>query len=409
LRLTGRNIGKTAVRIAYILNTYPQPSQSFIRREIRALEAAGHDIFRFAMRRAKEPLVDPQDRAEAEKTEYVLAEGGFPLARSMLTRLPQDLPAAGDALKDAWELGGVSEVGRARHLIYLAEAAYIAERAAALGVTHMHAHFGTNAASVALLAHRLGGPPYSFTVHGPEEFDAPRALGLSRKMQRAAFTVAISHYGRAQLCRWVAPEHWDRIAVVRCGIEPDRYAETKPLAKGPRRLVAIGRLVEQKGFHILLDAMTRMDREVSLTLIGDGDMRRALEKSAAQRGLNARVTFAGWQDEAAIVTALEGAHGLVVPSFAEGLPMVIMEAMAAARPVIATYVAGIPELVRDGETGWLVPAGDSEALAKAMDSLAAAPLTRLSKMGVAGRARVLDHHDAAGEAAKLARLIAEAS
>jgi glycosyltransferase involved in cell wall biosynthesis len=393
--------GTRFVKIAYILNTYPQPSQSFIRREIRAIEARGHDLYRIAMRASDMPLVEACDRAEAEKTEYVLEEGPRPLLGALWRRLRRDAGAWGSALRLSWRLGGASEVGRLRHLIYFAEAALVAERAEALGVDHLHAHFGTNAATVALLARHLGGPPYSFTVHGPEEFDAPRALSLGEKIGESAFTVAISHYGRAQLCRWTDPADWERIAVVHCGIEPERFAAPRPVGNGPRRLVCIGRLVEQKGHLVLLEALARAGGETRLTLMGDGPMRPLIEARIAALGLGARVTLTGWVNEARIAAELEACHALVMPSFAEGLPMVVMEAMAAARPVIATYVAGTPELVRDGETGWLVPAGDVAALAEALSALSEAPLTRLRTMGEVGRARVLARHDAGREAEKL--------
>ncbi|MFT6674484.1 MAG: glycosyltransferase involved in cell wall biosynthesis [Sulfitobacter sp.] len=391
------------MKIAYILNTYPQPSHSFIRREINALEAQGHDIFRFAMRPTTETLVDPADKAEAAKTEFVLAQGAAQLIRAVWDVLRVDPTAFKTAFKAAWDLGGVSENGRMRHLIYLGEACYVLQRCQAEGVTHMHAHFGTNAAAVAMLVHLLGGPEYSFTVHGPEEFDAPRALSLTQKMTHAAFTVAISQFGRSQLCRWADADDWDRIKVVHCGIEPEHFADPAPLPKGPRRIVAIGRFVEQKGQLSLIDALAQVTSpDLHLTLLGDGDMRELIEARIKKHGLQDRVSLPGWVDEARVRSELAKAHAIIMPSFAEGLPMVIMEAMASARPVIATYIGGTPELVVNGETGWLVPAGDPTALAAAMDTLAKAALPRLAKMGQAGRLRVLERHDIDTEAAKLA-------
>ena len=143
----------------------------------------------------------------------------------------------------------------------------------------------------------------------------------------------------------------------------------------------------------------------SLTLIGDGDMRGQIEALIRALGLGQKITLTGWVDEARVQAELGVAHALVMPSFAEGLPMVVMEAMAAARPVIATYIAGTPELVQDGQTGWLVPAGDVTALAAAMDRIGAAPLATLTKMGRSGRARVLARHDVDVEARKLAGFI----
>ncbi|NUH66096.1 glycosyltransferase [Sulfitobacter sp. S0837] len=399
------------MRIAYILNTYPQPSHSFIRREIVALEAAGHEVQRFAMRGPEGPLVDVQNQAEQARTEYVLQAGAGRLLAAVLKTLVQNPAGMGRALRQVWQAAKRAESGLPRHLIYLAEACYLRDRLAGSGVTHLHAHFGTNAAMVAMLCHRLGGPRYSFTVHGPEEFDSPRALSLGDKIHHAAFAVAISQFGRSQLYRWAAPEDWPRIRVVHCGIEPAKFPTPPPLPDGPRRLVSIGRLVEQKGQLALVAAMAQLrdsHPELHLTLIGDGEMRQTIEAEIARHNLAERITLTGWVDEARVTAELSAAHGLVMPSFAEGLPMVVMEAMAAGRPVIATYIAGTPELVQHDRHGWLVPAGDVTALATAMAALHDAPLDRLEEMGQANRLRVFERHDAATEALKLARHMQEA-
>ncbi|WP_281967835.1 glycosyltransferase [Roseovarius nanhaiticus] len=411
------------MKIAYILNTYPQPSHSFIRRELQALERQGFAIDRIAMRPAEVELVDAGDRAEAARTHYVLRCGAGALARDLALQAllaPRGFVAA---LKLAWRCGTRGEVGRLRHMIYLAEAAHIARRCARSGARHAHAHFGTNAATVAMLCHAMGGPRYSFTVHGPEEFDAPRALSLPDKITRAAFTVAVSSFGRSQLSRLVPHGIWARISVVHCGIEPDVFAQPAPMPPigpdAPLRLVAIGRFVEQKGQMMLPGALRlALDRlqadgsgagGIHLTLIGDGPLRPALEAGIAEAGLTTHVTLTGWLDEAGVRDQLARAHGLIMPSFAEGLPMVVMEAMAAARPVIATYIAGTPELVEDGRTGWLVPAGDALALAETMVEMAATPADTLDRMGKDARARVLARHDIDTEAAKLALLIGGAA
>lgn len=394
--------------LAYILNTYPQPSQSFIRREIVALEAMGHTVHRIAMRPTTEPLTDPLNKSEADKAEYVLSGGMGGLAKAAFKRLRADPRRFLDVAKTAFRMGRRSDVGVLRHMIYLAEASHIAERCAALGVTHVHAHFGTNPAAVAMLSHLLGGPRYSFTVHGPEEFDTPAALSLRDKIHHAAFSVAISQFGRSQLCRWADHADWARIKVVHCGIEPIRFPAPIPLPVGPRRIVSIGRLVEQKGQLALIDAMAGLAQTgLHLTLIGDGEMRPQIEAAITRHGIGDHVTLTGWVDEARVNAELAAAHALVMPSFAEGLPMVVMEAMATGRPVVATYIAGTPELVIPGLTGWLVPAGDAAALSAALLELNDAQLGTLDRMGRAGRARALVRHDVTSEAAKLAGLFAE--
>ncbi len=398
------------MKLAYVLNTYPQPSHSFIRREVQALERLEFDVTRIAMRRAEAELVDARDREEAARTEYVLDQGGMRLLAGLL---PLAVTSRfWRAARLAWRCGRRSEAGRLRHLIYLAEAARVARRCAEEGVEHIHAHFGTNSAAVAMLTHALGGPRYSFTVHGPEEFDAPRALSLDKKLDRAAFAVGVSQFGRSQLRRWADFETWNRLHVIHCGIEPDAFDAPQPLPEGPLRLVSIGRFVEQKGQMILVEALARLrDRlpDLHLALVGDGEMRTDLERAIAGHGLDDRVTLTGWLDQDGVRAELDAAHALVMPSFAEGLPMVVMEAMAAARPVIATYIAGTPELVQEGRTGWLVPAGDPDALAEAIAQAAETPDEDLAKMGRTGRARVFERHDIDTEAAKLAGLFRSAA
>ena len=402
------------MKIAYLVNTYPRGSQTFIRREILALERLGFDIHRFALRSDRDALIDPADMAEDARTEHILKLGAGPLVLSALGWMARNPRGALRALALALRCGAAGAGGppgtggRLRHLIYLAEAAHLARRCHDLRLPHIHAHFGTNSTTVAMLSSLMGGPGYSFTAHGPEEFDAPRALSLGLKADLARFTIAISSFGRSQLCRWAKAETWPRLHVVHCGIEPWRFADPAPMPPGGPHLVAIGRLTEQKGFGLLIDGMARAVQtlpHLHLTLVGDGALRPQIDADIARRGLGRHVTLAGWLDETRVREALTASQALILPSFAEGLPVVLMEAMASGRPVIATAIAGVPELVT-ADCGWLVPAGDPEALAQAILALAATPLDRLAQMGQAARRRVLSRHDIDAEAEKLTVLLA---
>lgn len=402
------------MKIAYLVNTYPRSSLTFIRREIQALERQGWDIHRFALRSDRAALPDPADMAEDARTEHILELGAGKLILSALGWMAKHPAGAAQAFGMAWRCGARGDEatpgtgGRLRHMIYLAEAAHLARRCHDLRLAHLHAHFGTNSTTVAMLSAMMGGPEYSFTVHGPEEFDAPRALCLGPKADRAAFAVAISSFGRSQLCRWADPATWPRLHVVHCGIEAWRFPDPAPLPAGGPHLVAIGRLSEQKGFALLIEAVAQAVQtlpSLHLTLVGDGELRPQIEAAIAGHGLGRHVTLTGWLTEARVREALGAAQALILPSFAEGLPVVIMEAMASGRPVIATSIAGIPELVR-ADTGWLVPAGDAAALAQAIRDMAATPPDRLTAMGQAARRRVLDRHDINTEAEKLTELFA---
>jgi glycosyltransferase involved in cell wall biosynthesis len=316
------------------------------------------------------------------------------------------------ALALAWRMSRRADRAWPYHLAYLAEACRILPWLREGGAAHLHAHFGTNAAEVAMLARTLGGPPYSFTVHGPEEFDKPLALGLREKGARAAFVVAVSSYGRAQLFRWIDAEHWDRIKVVHCGLEREYFVTTPVPVPAAPRFVCVGRICEQKGQLLLVRAVAKLIARgpaVELVLAGDGEMRRQVEALIAKYRLEARVTVTGWISGDAVREQILAARALVLPSFAEGLPVVLMESMALRRPVISTYVAGIPELVVPGESGWLVPAGDIDALCAALEEAANSPTELLDKMGAAAHERAWRRHMIDDEAQKLARLIESSS
>lgn len=400
------------MRIGYLINTYPRPSHSFIRREIAALENEGLEIHQFAMRGDGGALSDPADLAEHARTERVLEAGAARLLADLAGRGAASPAQFAAALRLARRRARAGEGSLARQLIYLAEGARVAGRARALGLAHVHAHFGTNSARVAAYARLLGGPRFSFTVHGPEEFDNPQALDLGGKLALAEFCVAVSSYGRSQLCRWATPGDWDKIHVVHCGLDLASWAEPQPLPPGPFHMVAVGRFAEQKGFGLLIRAFAlawRRNPALRLSLVGDGELRPQVESLIAAEGMGKAVRLLGWQDEAGVRAAMDAAHALVTPSFAEGLPVVIMEAMACARPVIATYIAGIPELVRPGLEGWLVPAGDAAALAETMLQAAEAAPEALAAMGARARARVTERHDIRKSARRLAALFSRAT
>jgi colanic acid/amylovoran biosynthesis glycosyltransferase len=395
------------VKIAYLVNQYPATSHTFIRREILALEAKGVEVQRFSIRPSRDTLATEVDRRELARTRFVLSVGPLGLLGALAaTAVTRPLRLA-RALRLALRLGWRSDRGLPLHLVYLAEACVLSRWLRASGATHLHAHFGTNPAAVAALCRALGGPPYSFTVHGPEEFDKPEALKLGEKIRDAAFVVAISSFGRSQLYRWSRHQDWARLEVVRCGVdEALLHAEPTPVPAAPR-LVCVARLSEQKGHLLLVEAAARLAADgtpFEVVLVGDGPLRAQVEELIRRHHLEDRVRLAGWMSSEQVRAAIEGSRALLLPSFAEGLPVVVMEALALGRPVITTAIAGIPELVESGVTGWLVPAGSVEALVAAMRAALAASSERLAEMGRAGATRVATNHDASREAEKLCRL-----
>ncbi|MDD2106871.1 glycosyltransferase [Pseudomonas asiatica] len=393
------------MRIAYFINQYPKVSHSFIRREILALERQGVEVQRIALRGWDAELQDAEDSSEQARTRYVLQRG----IKGLLAPAWQVLRAQPrrflQALWLAMRLGLRADRAWPYHLVYLAEACQVLQWLQAGEAKHVHAHFGTNSTEVVMLANVLGGPAYSFTVHGPEEFDKPQFLHMGEKVRRAAFVAAVSSYGRSQLFRWVAHDHWAKVKVVHCGLERS-FHEVAPVGVPTApRLVCVGRLCEQKGQLLLLEAarvLAARSIAFELVLAGDGEMRGQIEALIARHGLQQQVRITGWLSSAQVREEILAARALVLPSFAEGLPVVIMEAMALRRPVLTTYVAGIPELVRPGENGWLFPAGAVDELAAAMADCLAQPAEALQRMGEAARQRVLQRHDIDTEAARLA-------
>lgn len=393
------------MRIAYFINQYPKVSHSFIRREILALERQGIEVQRIALRGWDGELQDNDDIAERSKTRYVLEDGVKGLLKPLLEVLRAQPRRFFSALWLALGMGRRADRSWPYHLIYLAEACRVVQWLQAFGAEHVHAHFGTNSTEVVMLANALGGPHYSFTVHGPEEFDKPQFLHIGEKVRRAAFVAAVSSYGRSQLYRWVAHAHWDKVKVVHCGLEAAFHAGPPVPVPAVPRLVCVGRLCEQKGQLLLLEAAQKLAAQgttFELVLAGDGEMRAELETLIAHHGLQGQVRITGWISSGQVREELLAARALVLPSFAEGLPVVIMEAMALRRPVLTTYVAGIPELVRPGENGWLFPAGAVQELAAAMADCLGQPDEVLQRMGDAAHQRVLERHDIDTEAAKLA-------
>jgi glycosyltransferase involved in cell wall biosynthesis len=395
------------LRIAYLVNQYPGPSHSFIRREIAALEAQGVEILRFTVRRAKANLPDEADIAELSRTRAILEAGSVTLLLrtlvALVTRPIAVLRAFGLAVKFGWP----SLRAVLRNIVYLAEACTLAHWLAQGRAEHLHAHFGTNSAMVAMLCHIVGGFSYSFTAHGPEEFDRAESLGLGEKVRRAAFVIAVCNFGRCQLFRWCRLEDWKKVEVVHCGLGPDLLKTSTDVAPTDSRLVCVARLGEQKGHLLLLEAAAKLKQEgieFELVLVGDGPMRQLVERRIRELDLADRIVLTGWLSGKDVRKQIVTSRALLLPSFAEGLPVVLMEAFILGRPVVATYVAGIPELVEAGASGWLVPAGSVDALAEAMRAVLLATPMQLSQMAKLGAKRVLSDHDAFHEAAKLAAL-----
>jgi len=386
------------MKVAYLVNQYPSTSHTFIRREILALEELGLDVARFSLRpMAKSALADAADHAELAKTRAVQAVGPLGLLLAFVicfvTRPTHVLRGLALAVK----IGHRSDRGMVNHLAYLVEACVLYRWLRSDGCQHVHAHFGTNSTAVAMLCRELGGPPFSYTMHhGAKEILSTGGCGPEEKIKRCDFIAAVSSFGRSEIFNCSDPAYWKKVHLVRCGLDAFFLeAPVTPIPSAPR-LVCVGRISAQKGQVILVEAAARLaaeGRTFEIVFVGDGEMRAVLEKSIADHGLGKHTRITGWADGAAVRREIEGARAFVLPSFSEGLPVAIMESFGLGRPVISTYVAGIPELVETGRSGWLVPAGSVETLTKALREALMAPVSTLTLFANEGRRRVADEHD----------------
>lgn len=358
------------------------------------------------------PLADTTDIEERGKTLHLMRDGFVRLFLSALLTLFQSPKRFFGAGRLALKQASRSDRTYLHHLAYLAQACRLLQYTRERDISHIHAHFGTNPAEIAMLTRALGGPSYSFTVHGADEADRGQRLGLDEKVARAKFVVAISSYTRSQLLRLCDPAHWAKVKVVHTGLDNTFLDDGNYRAPGGRLFLCVGRLSPEKGQLILIEAFKKLvDRGNSarLVLAGDGPMRAQLEAVIRNAGLEGHVTITGWLSSHEIKDLILDARALVLPSFQEGLPVVLMEAMSLGRPVIASNVCGIPELVCDTQNGWLIPPGSPQALAATMEACLAVSSADLAAMGERGRHRVLTRHNASDEATKILALIDAAS
>lgn len=397
------------MKIAYLTSQYARASDTFIRNEVVELRRRGHEVSTFSIRRdAAVGNLSEEVRTEQASTTYILEQPLLALAGALawaMTTRPSGLVRT---LRLAWQTRAKGLKGTLLQLAYVVEAAYLGRALLQKGVQILHNHIAENSANVAMLASTLSGVPYSMTVHGPGIFYHPRHWALGEKVARSAFTATITDFCRSQCMLFSEPEHWAKLHVVRCAVGPSfKQGERTAPATAPR-LVFVGRLCAEKGLPILMAAVAKvLERGVAieLVLVGDGPLRPDIEAMMKAHGLGHAIKLLGWQSSEGVLRELHASRGLVLPSFAEGLPVVIMESLAMGRPVISTQIAGIPELVVPGGNGWLVPAGAVDALADAMAEVAQASPEVLKRMGQHGAQAVARLHDFATEVSKLEGLL----
>ena len=293
-------------------------------------------------------------------------------------------------------------------MFYFAEAVHLWGRLHSRGLTHVHVHFALAAATVAMIVSRLGDVTYSLTIHASTEFFNVEKNLLAQKVAAARFVACISNFCRAQIMCVAPHQDWSKLHVVHCGVDPVDYALVQRRKGGTEgiHILTVGRLIPLKGYTVLMRAMehlARKGRKVRWTLVGDGPDRAMLEALASQLAIRDRIEFAGAVGQDRVQSYYEQADILALPSYAEGLPVVLMEAMAMQVPVLASRIAGIPELVDDGESGLLLTPGDSVQLALAIERLSEDPDLR-EQMGQQAQRKVMTAFNVQDSSAQLKEL-----
>lgn len=405
------------MRVGYLLSHYPAVSHTFVLREIQALRRLGVEVDTFSIHRtpADELLADA-DREEAARTYTVLPVQAFDFLLSHLAAFARSPSTYLSTLLLAIRRANPGMRGRLWGLFYFAEAMPVWRAAKRRRVRHLHAVFGDVASDVALLVTRYAGEAWtwSMAIHGPEEFSDVGRANLAEKVAAARFVVAISDFGRSQLMTVSDEDRWDDIHVVSCGLDPaafpldDLDEQPSPADNKEPHIVCVGRLIHIKGQGLLIEAIAQLRErgfEARLTLVGAGPKRADLERLADRLGIREHVLFAGAVGQDHIQSIYRSGDVFCLPSLAEGLPVVFMEAMALKLPVVASRIMGVPELVEDGRTGLLVTPARLDLLVDALARLLGDPALR-AKLASEGRRKVRSEYDVNSSAARLREIFA---
>jgi colanic acid/amylovoran biosynthesis glycosyltransferase len=384
-------------KLGYLISQYPAVNHTFILREVLALRREGLDpctvSIRGSDRSAQSLSADEAD--EQRRTFYVFDSGFAHWMRAHLRTLLRRPLAYARALLYAWRLTRGTPRLIVNYTAYFIQAVVAGDYLERQGVTFVHTHFSS---TVLLILARIFPVRYSLTLHGPAEFSDVAGFHISEKVAAATFVATISHYGASQVMAACDAAHWHKIRTLRLGVDPQAFPPRQSPSRrddGAFRLIFVGRLAAVKAQHMLIEAVALLrdrGRKVLLILVGEGPARPALEKLIAARGLREQVQLSGACNHDKVADFYRNSDAFVLASFAEGIPVVLMEAMAMQLPCVATWVTGIPELINNGVDGLLVPPADPVALADAVERLIKDPeLNR--RIGAAARAKILSAYD----------------
>lgn len=352
------------------------------------MRRSGIDVCAVSIRRpdrtAERLSADEGD--EAARTYCVMGTGLAGALGANLRTLGRRPVAYLRALAYAWWLTRGTPRLLLAYTAYFLEAVIAGDHFERQGVTFIHTHFSS---TVMLILARIFPVRYSMTLHGPSEFFDVVGFHVAEKVAEAEFVATISNYGSSQVMAASDPVHWHKVRTLRLGIDPRAFWPQRSQSD-VFRLVFVGRLAPVKAPHMLVEAVRLLrdgGRNVTLTLVGEGPSRASLEKLIAERELGAHVKLIGAVNHDEVASFYRNSDAFVLASFAEGIPVVLMEAMAMELPCVATWITGVPELIDNGIDGLLVPPADPVALAGAIATLIDDPaLSR--RIGAAGRSKI---------------------
>lgn len=387
--------------VGYLTGRFPRPSDTFIQNEVLGLRDRGWTVSTYSIQRPTE-IVSSQQSILHESTFYIYEK----------LKSTASVKAAAAAIKSPARLAKASKLaakcarraGAIKGSAYMAEALILAEQMLAEGVEHLHCHFADSSCTVGMLAAKLAGIPYSFTIHGPGIFFEPEKWSLDTKASEAAFVVCISNFCVSQLRIFTDKSDWSKFNIVHCGVDTNVNTSDSNSAE----ILFVGRLEDLKGPHDLINAFAQVrkgnkDLDSTLRFVGDGPARSSLEKQVEELGLRDFVSFEGYAPPDTVSEFLQKTAVFCLPSYAEGVPVSLMEAMVHGVPVVSTRVGGISELIVDGESGLLISPGDVSQLSAALEELLSDAALQ-SKMGAAGIEKVSSEFSAVGQIESLVEL-----
>jgi colanic acid/amylovoran biosynthesis glycosyltransferase len=401
-----------SIPIAYLTSQYPMLSMSFMLREVVELRSMGIEIHTASINTRDRPAerMTSEEAIEASNTYYLKGHGPKGAIGAHRRTLLTNFSGYLRGIRMAFRLGGLDLKGVFYHLMYMTQALMLGVWMQECRVRHLHVHLGSQAATVGMYVQRIFGFGYSITVHGPDEFYDVSGHNLTEKVAVVDFICCISFYARSQLMKFSPYAHWHKLLVSRLGVDTDRFSR-RTVAGAPDTFIilSVGRMVPAKGQHQLIDAVERLaeqGRRVRLHLVGTGPDEASLRDLVSRFKDPSVVVFEGPVNQDQIRALYEKADAFCIPSFAEGIPVVLMEALAMEVPCVTTQITGIPELIRPGVDGLLVAPSDLDGLTEALARMMDEPELR-ERLRKSGRARVVEHYNLRRNMEKLAAIFFE--